>query len=164
MAVRLQLATMVLLTATVTSEPFLAPPVRVVTGDGALALELGASTGAITALELDGRVRSPPLLEQGGGGTDGGGVAISEYLGAFGPCGASTVPPKNMSVLANGDFAKRSPDGAAAAGWAASSVAGFTCTGYRRVTGANVTRAGHTAAVQASTTKLHELAGASRTV
>ena len=162
MAVRLQLATMVLLTATVTSEPFLAPPVRVVTGDGALALELGASTGAITALELDGRVMSPPLLEQGGGGTDGGGVAISEYLGASGPCGASPVPPKNMSVLANGDFAKRSPDGAAA-GWAASSVAGFTCTGYRRVTGAN-TRAGHTAAVQASTSKLHELAGASRTV
>jgi hypothetical protein len=69
----------------------------------------------------------------------------------------------NVSLLANGDFAQRAADGAAD-GWAPSSVAGFTCTGYQRVTAANATRRGQVASIVASTDKLRELAGASRRV
>ena len=133
--------------------------VRVATGDGTLAVEL-SSTAAITGLELGGEGVAPPRPQR-----HAGGFALSEYLGGS-PCesGGPTPPgTSNRSLLENGDFAQRAADGGAA-GWAASSVAGYQCTGYRRVTGANVTRPGHAAAIEASTTKPHELAGAERVV
>ena len=135
-----------------------APSVRVVTGDGALALELGAGTGAITALELSGKGVAPPLPQQD---TAAGGFALSEYLGSP-PCSTSPTPPSttsNMSLLGNGNFTQ-------AAGSSTTLALGWTAwgRGYRRVTGANVTRPGHTAAIQASTSTANELAGALHSV
>ena len=139
-----------------------APAVRIVTGDGTLALELGATTGTITALELSGKGVAPPLPQHMGTG----GLALSEYLGS--PFCTSSAPPatlKNKSLIENGNFTQAAGSSSALAlGWMASNVPGFTCTGYRRVTGANVTRPGHTAAIQASTITAKELAGASHSV
>ena len=139
-----------------------ASAVRVVTGDGALALELGATTGAITALELGGMGVAPPLPQQ-----DRGGFALSEHLGS--PVCKPGAPPattSNMSLLGNGNFtqpgAHPTPHdldpSRVALGWAAWGV------GYRRVTGANVTRSGHAAAIQANTSTAGVTAGASRVV
>eukprot|EP01049_Picozoa_sp_SAG25_P012594 SAG25_NODE_1736_length_2426_cov_1.626558_2_plen_726_part_01 len=132
--------------------------VRVATEDSELALELDASTGSITALELGGKSAEPVFPSAAGG------FELSEYWGAL-PCGSA--PPahsanSSVELLENGDFAQRAPDGSAA-GWVPSSVPGYAqCTGYRRVT--NVTRPGHVASVEASTSKPHELAGASRVI
>ena len=145
--------------------------VRVATGDGALALELSATTGAITGLELSGRRVAPPPPPHDGESGGGGGFVLSEYLGDP-PCAAGQPgrPAGNSTLLVNGDFAV--PSGAApgaAAGWAASSVGGYACTGYLRVTGANTTRRGRAAAAQAAITRASgaagpELAGAAQDV
>ena len=144
--------------------------VRVTTGDGGLGLELDAATGFITGLELGGE-RVTPARQQ-----DPGGFSLSEYLGDQGPpCSPGPVtgpgngptpgPAGNVTLLQNGDFAlpaAASPD--EALGWAKSAVTGYTCTGYRRVTCANMTRPGDAAATQASAGGQGQLGGASRRV
>eukprot|EP01043_Picozoa_sp_COSAG02_P005155 COSAG02_NODE_138_length_34440_cov_16.694368_18_plen_1060_part_00 len=132
--------------------------VRVATGNGDLALELGATTGAVTALQLGGTSVSPQ------GPQHSGGFALTEYLGSQ-PCSPIANPTSavtatsNISLLRNGDFslaAKASVD--LALGWKRWGL------GYRRVSGVNIARPGHATAAQVSTSASGETAGASQSV
>ena len=119
-------------------------PLRLTTGNGALALEFSpGATAAITAMHLTPDTPSSSAMP-----TPMGGFALREYpsgrtCNGLAPVNSSAA---NQSLLINGDFSQAGASPQTAAAWAPFS------TGSRRATGSGIARPGDSATILVETT------------
>jgi hypothetical protein len=128
---------------------------RVVTGDGLLALDLDPSTGGISSMSLGSNPSSGAHEDQSHHSVGSGGFALREYLAGDAPCDMNRGA---TNVLTNGDFSAPGNSPATAAQW----TVALKGLGYKRETGAAATRENHTASISVTTTRPTDVGGAAQ--